>query len=80
VYRREGNMSYAEPILKDSPQPQETASGLWKTNLADNLSSFQSISLPMMLNSALLSINTVTSSCLTRSSNLPASSGLTYSR
>lgn len=47
-------------------------------NLALNLSSNQSISLPMMLKRALLSIKTCTPSCCTLSSNAPALS--TYSK
>lgn len=52
--------------------------GLVKTNLWFNLSSTQSISLPIILNSALLSISTLTPSCSTSSSNMPGFS--TYSR
>lgn len=52
--------------------------GFRNTNLAFNLSSTQSISLPIMLNSALLSISTLTPSCSTVSSNFPGFS--TYSR
>lgn len=47
-------------------------------NLALSLSSSQSISLPIMLNSALLSISTWTPSCCTASSKAPALS--TYSK
>lgn len=52
--------------------------GFLNTNLWLSLSSTQSISLPMMLNSALLSISTRTPSCSTVSSNAPGLS--TYSR
>ena len=52
--------------------------GLRNTNLWLNLSSTQSISLPIMLKSALLSTRTLTPSCSTASSKAPAFS--TYSR
>lgn len=52
--------------------------GFRKIKRALSLSSSQSISLPMILNSALLSINTFTPSCSTVSSNAPGLS--TYSR
>lgn len=52
--------------------------GLWKTKRSFSLSSTQSISLPMMLNRALLSISTLTPSWSTSSSNGPGLS--TYSR
>lgn len=68
-------------VRKDSPHPQASFTfGLLKTNFALRRSSCQSISLPMMLKSALLSMRTSTPSCLTRSSNRPASCGLMYSR
>ena len=52
--------------------------GFLKMNRALSLSSSQSISLPIILNRALLSISTLTPSCSTVSSNAPALS--TYSR
>lgn len=52
--------------------------GFRNTNRWLNLSSIQSISLPIILNSALLSIRTLTPSCSTVSSNAPAFS--TYSK
>lgn len=56
-------------MLNDSPQPHcSVMLGFLKTNLVLSLSSNQSISLPMMLNNALLSINTFTPSCSTTSS------------
>lgn len=65
--------------LKDSPQPHcSVMLGFLNTNLALNLSSSQSISLPIMLNKALLSIRTLTPSCSTTSSNAFGFS--TYSR
>jgi len=65
--------------MKDSPQPHSSLMfGLWNTKRWFSLSSTQSISLPMMLNSALLSINTLTPSCTTSSSNGPGF--CTYSR
>lgn len=65
--------------LNDSPQPHcSVMFGFLKTNLALSLSSCQSISLPMILNSALLSIKTLTPSCSTTSSKALGFS--TYSR
>jgi len=65
--------------LNDSPQPQaSTMFGFLNTNLELIRSSCQSISLPMIENRALLSINTLTSSCWTTSSNFPG--WCTYSR
>ena len=52
--------------------------GFLNTNRWFSLSSTQSISLPIMLNKALLSIKTLTPSCSTSSSNVPGFS--TYSR
>jgi len=68
-----------DPTVKDSPQPQASVMlGFLKVNLELRESSIQSISLPMIEKSALLSISTFTSSCSTTSSNFPGFS--TYSR
>lgn len=68
-----------DPTVKDSPHPQASFMfGFLKANLELRGSSFQSISLPMIEKSALLSINTRTPSCSTTSSNFPGFS--TYSR
>lgn len=68
-----------EPTVNDSPHPHASLMlGFVKTNLELSGSSFQSISLPMIENSALLSMSTRTPSCSTTSSNLPGFS--TYSR
>lgn len=65
--------------IKDSPHPHcSFMLGFLNTNLWFNLSSTQSISLPIMLNSALLSMRTFTPSCSTSSSNALGFS--TYSR
>jgi hypothetical protein len=71
--------SPSHDMLNDSPHPHcSVIFGFLNTNLVLSLSSNQSISLPIMLNNALLSISTFTPSCSTTSSNVPAFS--TYSR
>jgi len=68
-----------DPTVKDSPQPQASIMlGFLNVNLELRASSVQSISLPMIEKSALLSISTFTPSCSATSSNFPGSS--TYSR
>lgn len=80
-FGRRRAVAAAPHVKNDSPHPQLSLTfGLLKTNLALSVSSCQSISDPMMLKSALLSMSTSTPSCRTRSSNLPAWSGVTYSR
>lgn len=60
--------------MKLSPQPHVPLEfGFLKTNLEANLSSIQSISLPMMLNNAFESMTILTPSCSTTSSNFPGS-------
>lgn len=65
--------------MNDSPHPQVPFEfGFLNINLELNLSSNQSISEPTIENNAFESINTLTPSCSTNSSNLPGLS--TYSR
>lgn len=75
------NFALSIPMTKSTSQTTKTHRGIWNAEECDtylSASSFQSISLPIIENSALLSMTTLTPSCSTTSSNFPGLS--TYSK